>query len=177
MESISQCFVQFHRFQKQARLKVVVMNVISCIFCKCRLPSAVGAQDTYLEHLQVILLRLGWIRLKSSGKGWHKMTVSEEVDRAVQITNAVQETWKSSSSKIQEVSDTSAPKAVVSLAPSFTCLPSTISSTSDVTLQRSPALSPCSQSCSNNSGVGEEVEEISLENVAIGGCSYSCNIS
>jgi len=129
------------------------MKVISCIFCKCRLPSAVGAQDTYLEHLQ----------------GWHKMTVSEEVDRAVQIANAVQETWKSSSSKIQEVSDTSAPKAVVSLAPSFTCLPSTISSTSDVTLQRSPALSPCSQSCSNNSGVGEEVEEISFENVAIGG--------
>ena len=39
-------------------------------------------------------------------------------------------------------------------------------------LQRSPAFSLCSQSCSNKSG-GEEVEEISFENMPIiGGCCY-----
>ena len=31
------------------------MNIISCIFCKCQLPSAGGIHDKYVEHLQVEL--------------------------------------------------------------------------------------------------------------------------
>ena len=41
--------------QASLRLKVAAMNIISCIFCKCQLPSAEGTQEKYVEHLQVNL--------------------------------------------------------------------------------------------------------------------------
>jgi len=117
-------------------------NIISCIFCKCQLPSGGGTQDKYVEHLQ----------------GWHMMTVAEEVARALQITSAPQE--------VANLTHSSASK---SAAPSYTP-PSPISSPGTVTVQRSPAFSLTSQSFSNSSEV--KVEESCFENVTtIGGDS------
>jgi len=119
------------------RLKVAAMNIISCIFCKCQLPSGEGIQEKYVEHLQ----------------GWHMMTVVEEVDRAVQIANAPREVSSSSNLKVQEVSSRRAPKAVIttlsSSHPSSSPL-SPVSSSGNLAIQRSPAFSLSSQSCSNN---------------------------
>ena len=35
---------------------LMAMNIITCIFCKCCIPSTRGTQDKYVEHLQVIEL-------------------------------------------------------------------------------------------------------------------------
>jgi len=49
-------------------------TLISCIFCQCQLPAA-ASMTKYEEHLQ----------------GWHNITVTEELKRAVQIANGLQE--------------------------------------------------------------------------------------
>ena len=38
----------------QSSEQKTVMNIISCIFCKCQLPSAGSTHDKYVEHLQVV---------------------------------------------------------------------------------------------------------------------------
>jgi len=117
------------------------MNIISCIFCKCQLPSAGGTHDKYVEHLQE----------------WHMMTVAEEVARAVQIASAPQEVSNSILINAEKVANSSA----------STSLPLPVSSSTDttVTIQRSPAFSLSCQSSSNG-----EVDESSFENLSsIGG--------
>ena len=95
------------------------------------------------------------------------MTVAEEVDRAVQIANAPQEvSSSSSSSKAQEVCSSRAPKAARTIPSSSPLSP--VSSSGNLAIQRSPAFSLSSQSCSNNIEVKVD-ETVST----VGGCCYS----
>ena len=99
------------------------------------------------------------------------MTVVEEVDRAVHIANAPQEVSSSSYLKGQEVSSSSAPKTA-STTPSSSP-PSPVSSLGNLTVQRSPAFSLGSHSCSDNSG-GLKVDETVS---SVGGCCHSYAVS
>jgi len=51
------------------------MTLISCIFCQCQIPAS-ASMSKYEEHLQ----------------GWHNITVTEELKRAVQIASDLQRT-------------------------------------------------------------------------------------
>jgi len=114
------------------------MNIISCIFCKCQLPSAGSTHDKYVEHLQ----------------GWHMMTVTEEVARAVQIASA-----SPPSIDAEKAANSSAPRAPSISLP----LPTSSPQETTVTIQRSPAFSLSCQNSTNGDRGATEVGKKKLK--------------
>ena len=128
----------------------MAMNITSCIFCGCQIPSARGTQNKYVEHLQVkpsLYLIYSYL---TSAQSWHMMTVAEEVVRALQIASAPQKVTSRGASTALEAANTISSKTAA-LPSNFP--PSPIGLSSSDTVRRSPSPScvvKANESCFDN---------------------------